>query len=443
MVSIRTTSAKVQVLASFVAVTFVLGIIFRSVLIFAGVPALVYLGLLTLQSQPPGEIIVTRYVEKAQLFEDDTSKVRIRTINTSKRSIALVIVEESVPKELENDSPFAFSFSLKPRESRDNFYSIKASTFGVFSLGPMRTRCEDASGLNIAKSVISERSVVVILPRTTERLTHFKIKPRKTKPWPGEIVARKVGLGMDNYSIRQYIPGDSFRRINWRASAKFADDLLLNEQTAELGADTIIIIDARPASNLFSSSGDSLVKHSLRAAISISDKLLRDRNRVGLVTLGLDSDRIPPGYGRRQYNRLVLSLIRVKAGGVFTFENIPSYLKYFYPHLAQVVLISPLLDIEAFNASGEIAGSGYELLILSPNPIDFGPTKTNRRENDRTLKIARDLSLISRKTNLDHLRNAGAVILDWRKNDPLDFALSRNLRIQSRYTELAKRRQIP
>jgi hypothetical protein len=161
------------------------------------------------------------------------------------------------------------------------------------------------------------------------------------------------------------------------------------------------------------------------------------------VTVGLESDRIPPGYGRRQYNRLVLSLIRVKAGGVFTFENIPSYLKYFYPHLAQVVLISPLLDTEAFNASGEIARSGYELLILSPNPIDFSPAKTRNRENERTLKISRDLALLARNTNLDRLRRAGALILDWRKDDLLDFALSRNIRAQARHTELAMRRRIP
>jgi len=439
---VRTTSVKVQVLASFVAVSFVVGLIFRNVLIFAGIPALIYLGLISLQSQPPGEITISRLIEKAQLFEDDTSKICIRTTNTSKRPIALVTVEDTVSQELENNSPTAFSFSLKPGESRDNYYSIRASTFGVFSIGPVRTRYEDSSGLNIVKANIKDYSTVVVLPKTTERLTHFKIRPRKTKPWPGEIVARNVGLGMDNYSIRQYVPGDTFRRINWRASAKTEDNLLLNEQTAELGADTIIIIDARPASNLISSGGESLVKHSLRAAISISDKLLRDRNRVGLVTVGLDSDRIPPGYGRRQYNRLVLSLIRVKAGGVFTFENIPSYLKYFYPHLAQVILISPLLDTEAFNASGEIARSGYELLILSPNPVDFSPVRTRNRENERTLKISRDLALLARNTNLDHLRRAGALILDWRKDDPLDFALSRNIRAQARHTELAMRRRI-
>ena len=260
----------------------------------------------------------------------------------------------------------------------------------MFSLGPIEITCSDATGISTLHKTLAVRAPVVILPQTPERLAHFKIRPRKTKPWPGEIVARKVGLGIDNYSIREYLPGDSFRRINWRASARTADDeLLLNEQSAELGADTIVIVDARPASDL--SSGDaSLIKYSIRGAISIADKLLRDRNRVGLVTIGMDSERIPPGYGRRQYTRLVLSLIKLRAGGFFTFENIPSYLKYFYPHLAQVVLVSPLVDSGAYGAAAEIARSGYELLILSPNPVDFSSATSSRgeREKRRTLQIS-------------------------------------------------------
>lgn len=437
-------STKVQLLGAFAAISFALGLLLRNALVFASIPVTIYLALVLLQIRTPRPVSVTRTVEKSQFYEEEISRVRLRVSNPGERSVALVTIEDTVPEELRDKSPPpSFSFALKPKEIRDSFYSIKTDTFGLYSLGPIRVRSEDPSGVSIVSSTVEDSSVIVVLPKMTERLIHFKISPRKTKPWPGEIVARKVGLGIDNYSIRQYIPGDSFRRINWRASARAAnDDLLLNEQTAELGADTIIVVDARPASNLYSPNGESLVKNSIRAAISISDKLLRDRNRVGLVTIGMDTNRIPPGYGRRQYNRLLLSLIRVRAGGVFSFENIPSYLKYFYPHLAQVIMISPLLDREAFNSAGEIARSGYELLVLSPNPVDYSfAAKTGRRDrNSRTLKISRELALMARSTNLSQLRESGALVLDWRKGEPLDFILSKNMRIYSRQIGLAERR---
>jgi len=436
-------SIKVQVLAPFAAISFVLGLLFQDALIFTCVPVVFYLVLVSLQNQPPGPISVARTVEKSQFYEEEESKVRLRVTNLGKRYLGIVTVEDRVPPELADyGSSNTISFSLKPGEVRDCFYTIKGGTFGIYSLGPLQMECESTSGVRMSKSILDDPSVIVVLPKSTERLTHFKISPRKTNPCPGKILARKVGLGMDNFSIRQYLPGDSFRRINWRASAKTpSEDLLLNEQSAELGADTIIVVDARPESNLVSPSGDSLVKNSARAAISLADKLLRDRNRVGLVTIGFDTSRIPPGYGRRQYNRLVLSLIRVRAGGLFTFENLPSYLKYFYPHLAQVIMISPLLDREAFNASAEIARSGYELLVLSPNPVDYSSAKGRRGKEDRLLRMSRELALMVRSSKLVQLRESGALVLDWRKDDPLDFLLTKNLRAHSRQARLTMRRQ--
>jgi len=433
-------SPKIYLLASFVCISIVLGIFFRTYFVFASIPVLIYLGLLALQNGPIFELSVERVIEKGELVQGDSSKVRLRITNTGKNPIALATIVDSVPLDLK-DGDSSFSFTLRAGESRDEYYRVRASTFGVFSLGPISAKCSDSSGMYSSEIAFENFSPLVVLPKTPEKLNHFKIRPRKTKPWPGEIVARKVGIGIDNYSIRQYIPGDSFRRINWRASAKLAnEDLLLNEQTAELGADTIIIVDARPASDLIRGN-ESLINHSIRAAISVADKLLRDRNRVGLVTIGMDTERIPPGYGRRQYNRLVLSLIRVRSGGFFTFENIPSYLRYFYPHLAQVVLISPLVDSGAFSPAAEIAKTGYEILIISPNPVDFSAAKAGCRdkEKQRTLQISIDLALLARKANLDQLRKAGALIVDWRKDEPLDISLSKSMRAQESHSQLFRR----
>jgi uncharacterized protein (DUF58 family) len=443
-------SIKVAVLGSFSVLSFIFGLFLSNALIFASIPAVVYLALVFVQrdSSPRADVKIVRTLERAQLSEGDVSKVRLRVTNVGKKSIAFLTIKDAVPRDLEDQSgpEASFSMSLKPGESTDRFYSLRANNFGVFWLGPIKTIAEDSFGFGRSEETVNVVSAVVVLPRTTEKLLHFKIRPRKTKPWPGEIVAKRVGLGMDNYSIRQYIPGDSFRRINWRATARAGteeEQLLLNEQSAELGADTIVILDARPVSNIVSAENESLVSHSVRAAISITDKLLRDRNRVGLVTIGLDTHRIAPGYGRRQYNRLVLSLIRVRVGGFFTFENIPSYLKFFYPHLAQVVIISPLIDWQSLNAAAEIARSGYELLVISPNPHDFSPVRTadsrSNREKERTLSIALSLAELSRKANLEELRNANVFVLDWKKDEPLDYVLSKNIRAWGRQAELTRR----
>ena len=451
---------KVPLLSSFATIIFVLGLVAGSALVFASIPVVIYLALSYVSSTTGEEhskdkinkpkIKVSRSLEKSLLYDGDESRVKIRITNFGRSLIPFLKIEDSVPGDLKKDKGSApttipiFTLSLKAGESRDLVYWIKANRLGVFSLGPLRAELDSGSGGLYNGELLygEESSAIVVLPREPERLTHFKIRPRKTKPWPGEIVARRIGQGMDNYSIREFYPGDSFRRVNWRASAKQTREeqentLMLNEQSAELGADTIVIVDARPQANVVSSSGESLVDCSVRASIALTDKLLRDRNRVGLVTIGADTERIAPGYGRRQYNRLVLSLVRVRAGGYFTFENIPTYLRFFYPHLAQVVLVSPLADGDSLKAAAEISRSGYELLAVSPNPIDFSTSLDDKADSDeesrRNLEISVELARLQRRMNLGELSRApGVIVLDWRKGDDLDYSLSKTMKLRRR-----------
>jgi len=425
----------------------VLGLLLCGALVFVSIPVVVYLCISYVQFEKPHvDVSVVRTIEKSQISEEDLTRVRLRVTNVGNGEIPFLSISDAVPGELwDSDvTQSSFGMALRKGETKDVFYAVRGNVFGVFRLGPISAKSTDIFGLGESEKQLDLYSNIVVLPKATERLIHFKIRPRKTKPWPGEIAARKVGLGIDNFSIRQYIPGDSFRRINWRASARMNrendEDLFLNEQMAELGADTIVIVDARPVSNV-GSGEDSTIEYSVHVAISVTDRLLKDRNRVGLITVGLNSEKIPPGYGRRQYNRLVLSLIRVRPGEFFTFENISRYLKLFYPNIAQVVLISPLIDDAAFSSAAEIARTGYELLVISPHPIDFSgaekekKTTTERKRNmkkNKEWKIASDLAELRRESNLSLLRRSGALVVDWRKNDSLDFVLSKNVRAWSR-----------
>ena len=83
-------------------------------------------------------------------------------------------------------------------------------------------------------------------------------------------------------------------------------------------------------------------------------------------------------------------------------------------------------------------------MIISPNPVDFSSAQAARRDREkrRTLQLSIELALLARKANLDQLRKAGAIIVDWRRGEPLDFALTKNLRAQERHAELFRKRGV-
>src|SRR5579871_1814174 len=98
-----TFSPKLAVLAAFACISFVLGIFLRNDLVFACIPVVLYIGFLSVQSGEVSDVSVKRAVEKAQLAQGDSCKVRLRVTNTGKRSIALITIADSVPSDLRSD----------------------------------------------------------------------------------------------------------------------------------------------------------------------------------------------------------------------------------------------------------------------------------------------------------------------------------------------------
>jgi len=419
--------------------SFVVGILLIGSIIFLSIPVVAYLGLMVLQAKRPHlNVEVKRAVEKPQIYEGDEIGVRIRARNAGKESIATLEIRDELPEELELVSSSTSSIiSLKPGESGEFFYTVRARTYGVPRLGPIKLRSMDEQGFFENVSMLENFSTVVIFPHTSEKLQHMKIRPRKIKSWPGEIVARRIGQGMEYYSLRQYLPGDSFKTVNWRASARAPSpsQLFVNEYMAELGTDTMIIVDGRAIADV-GKKPNSAISYSIHAAMAISDRLIRDRNRVGLITLGSKGERIHPGYGKRQHNRMVLSMLRIRGGETWTIENLSGYLRFYYPGLALIVFVSTLADESAFTAAAEIARLGYDLIVVSPNPLDFGlkdeMTKRIFGSGQKIWEIAKDLSEINRAASIEQLRRADVLVVDWHVADSLGAALEANLRAWNR-----------
>ena len=59
----------------------------------------------------------------------------------------------------------------------------------------------------------------------------------------GDIPVERVGIGTEFYDIREYQPGDDFRQINWKATAR-RGDLMTNEHMREVGGACYIVLEA-------------------------------------------------------------------------------------------------------------------------------------------------------------------------------------------------------
>jgi uncharacterized protein (DUF58 family) len=112
------------------------------------------------------------------------------------------------------------------------------------------------------------------------------------------------GRGMDFDRVRNYVPGDDVRAIDWNVTARTGDPYVkLFTEEREL---TILLMVDISGSSDFGSTGDSKRELSAEAAGVLAASAIRNRDKVGLV-LFTDAVElyIPPAKGRSHIMRLI------------------------------------------------------------------------------------------------------------------------------------------
>lgn len=111
--------------------------------------------------------------------------------------------------------------------------------------------------------------------------------------------------------IREYIPGDRFSWIDWKASARF-NEMMTKEFEARESDDVVIILDLMPSKNF-----ESLVKF----AASVARAVIRNGGQTGLFLAGNERLFIPPHGGAKQENAIFYQLAKVKPDGSRPLEK--------------------------------------------------------------------------------------------------------------------------
>ena len=126
-----------------------------------------------------------------------------------------------------------------------------------------------------------------------------------------------LGLSMDFAEHRAYTPGDDVRRIDWRVYGR-TDRLFVKEFLAESNAHFTVLLDISRSMD-YGPSGISKLDYARFLAASLAYLSLKQRDRVGLVTLDRDIvTLVPPSV--KHFDRVLhtLDTIAPKCAGELT-----------------------------------------------------------------------------------------------------------------------------
>jgi uncharacterized protein (DUF58 family) len=235
---------------------------------------------------------------------------------------------------------------------------------GLYTLGPTRIRTGDPLGIYTTTLHDQHASTVLVTPPLLS-LTQLKILPGG---WAGDERQRRgaVARNISTAGLRNYVPGDSLRRIHWRASAHF-DTLIVRQLEAASSWDWWIIVDLDRTVQA-GAGDDSTLELGVILAASMAMRGLRERRRVGLIMASPQFVRIEPGADPAQRWRILRALAMAEAGG----RPLADLLASLQPQQpATSIVVTPSTNtawVAAVNR--ERAISGMMALLIDPNEFD-------------------------------------------------------------------------
>ena len=262
------------------------------------------------------------------------------------------------------DTPIRMVSDVAQHTSRTRHLSHLFKRRGVYTLGPTRLRSADPFGIFTLTLYDQHASTILVTPPVLP-LTQLKIP---TGGISGDERYRRghIERNISDVGLRNYVAGDSLKRIHWRASAHF-DDLIVRQLETATTRDWWIVVDLE--STIQAGTGDnSTLELCIILAASLALRGLRERRRIGLVMAGSQFVWLEPGSDSAQGWRILRSLAVAQAGNRSLADVL---MQGRLGQATTMILVTPSTDPAWVAAAGRLRKGGGVLSLLV-DPADFG-----------------------------------------------------------------------
>lgn len=382
------------------------------VLVAAGVAArspgalgagLVFLGFVIVNRilfRGSADITSERELDLRRVYEGDSTRVFLKLTNPGKKLLFLE-VRDRLPRQLKVEGGCAYDFIALPSGAVDELrYEVRAPLLGVYEVGPTDLRLEDPFGLFYEERSTSGSHTLWVLPRR-EDLRKAALVSTLPMPLMGEHQVNRPGDGFDFFALREYVPGDTLRSVNWKASAR-SSKLMVNQMMRTTAAEVALFVDARAITAAGAEELSSRVMIA-RVVASVTEFIFVKKDQPRLFFYSDHVREIEPQPPDRMIPLTLETLAELQPKGDFPVKLCVSQaLPSLKPFTPVIFVTSAVDDGTLVEAVSTLLANNMEVAIITPPPPSLPGA-----EGD----LARAL-LAERETTLRELRGLGAVVID-------------------------------
>ena len=230
------------------------------------------------------ELHVAQRLSKTKVFLGDSIDGELTIRNGSQLDAHILAVQPVLEKSLTFRMSSSFDELLRPGTASSSKFTITPLARGRFQMSGFTLTFTDARGLFTGEVKYAQADWVEVYPGMK---TQAPLTPLRLYGGSPEIF-RRASTGTDYAGTREYVPGDDYHRIEWKATARLRT-LMVKEFHPETHAMLQILIDAGRTMQ-----EQSYVGTRLDEALAISQLLVQSAmgsaDRVGILVY--DESRI-------------------------------------------------------------------------------------------------------------------------------------------------------
>lgn len=366
------------------------------------------------KSESYASLEVSRKVDGKRFKETDRIKIKLHVKNISDIIYRGELVDQLPDVVRIWEGSNIFLLNLEPGEEIVVGYEISFSTRGKYLLGPIRARYHSKGEYHHHIETFDLVKQVLIIP-IPDQVSSYNLHPSFLTTLGGAFRSKLVGDGINFAGIREYQVGDTYRRINWKQSAKFGT-LYSNEFEIDRASNIVIVLDLTEEEK-------EIADASVRAALGLASYLLNYRCKIALVTLGEYVNVLPLKGGKlhliEMTELLTITSSTNKINNMDLFKiRIRDGLKKLRGEKNEILLFSTMNMLEKAIFMVKYLSEKGRLTILAPSASPY------MESSDPKLQFAKKMLDLRKSVIINYLFSNKVKLFEWVPGIPFDISVS-------------------
>ena len=288
--------------------------------------------------------IKRKYPDK--LSNGDVNVLKMGLISSFPIKVKARVLEE-VPIQLQVRNN-EFQLELIPRKEHEVEYKLNPKNRGVYTFGRSNVLVKHL-GLFERKFTLEEQLEIPCYPSfiqmrkyqllaTTDRLVEMGVKR-----------IRRIGSTMEFDHIREYVKGDEYKHMNWKASAKH-NRLMVNQFQEEKSQPIYSFIDIGRVMRM-PFNGMTLLDYAINSTLVLSNAAILKQDRAGMLTFGKKCENhIAPEKNNKQMRLILENLYNISTKFEESeFGNLYAFMRRHVNKRSLIFLYSNFETLDALN----------------------------------------------------------------------------------------------